>query len=72
MGDVDSDAEGSCPGAKARVRVRFQQRSMGRIGFRIELESISYMWARVTLRHSFMVRRADNYGDGEGSDLGSF
>lgn len=41
MGDVDRDCKGSCPGARARVRIRFQERCMGRVDFRIELGSTS-------------------------------
>lgn len=38
------------------VKVRCSVRCMERIGFRLELESISDMRARVRLRFRFMVR----------------
>lgn len=56
---------------RSRVRDRFQETCMGRIGFWIELGSDSDVTARVTLRYSYTVWFGYDDGEGEGSGQGS-
>lgn len=72
MGDVDSDGEMSCPGARARDRVRFQERCMSRIGFQTEIRWGSDVRASMTLRYSLVVRHREEDGDGMGSGIVNF
>lgn len=56
MDDVDGDAEGSVPEARAKVSVRCTVSCTGSIGFRLEFGSVCDVRDNVKLMASFTMR----------------